>query len=60
VEGLLNLVGSGWTLEQIQEDFPFVEAADIQQRGRLDLLLPDPASGRSYGPHTRMFRRHAP
>jgi uncharacterized protein (DUF433 family) len=31
VEHLLNLVGSGWTLEQIQEDFPFVEAADIQE-----------------------------
>jgi uncharacterized protein (DUF433 family) len=31
VEHLLNLVGAGWTLEQIQEDFPFIEAADIQQ-----------------------------
>lgn len=31
VEHLLRLVGSGWTLEQIQEDFPFIEAADIQQ-----------------------------
>jgi len=31
VEHLLGLVGAGWTLEQIQEDFPFVEAADIQQ-----------------------------
>jgi uncharacterized protein (DUF433 family) len=31
VEHLLRLVGSGWTLGQIQEDFPFIEAADIQQ-----------------------------
>lgn len=31
VEHLLGLVGAGWTLEQIQEDFPFIEAADIQQ-----------------------------
>jgi uncharacterized protein (DUF433 family) len=31
VEHLLSLVGAGWTLEQIQEDFPFIEAADIQQ-----------------------------
>jgi uncharacterized protein (DUF433 family) len=31
VEHLLRLVGSGWSLEQVQEDFPFVEAADIQQ-----------------------------
>jgi uncharacterized protein (DUF433 family) len=31
VEHLLNLVGTGWTLEQIQADFPFIEAADIQQ-----------------------------
>ncbi|WP_069114672.1 DUF433 domain-containing protein [Jiangella alba] len=30
VEHLLRLVGSGWTLERIQEDFPFIEAADIQ------------------------------
>ncbi len=28
---LLSLVGDGWTLEQVQEDFPFIEAADIQQ-----------------------------
>jgi len=28
---LLSLVGAGWTLEQVQEDFPFVEAADIKQ-----------------------------
>lgn len=31
VEHLLGLVGAGWTLEQIREDFPFIEAADIQQ-----------------------------
>jgi uncharacterized protein (DUF433 family) len=31
VEHLLGLVGAGWTLDQIQEDFPFVEAADVQQ-----------------------------
>src|SRR6185437_10278900 len=31
VEHLLNLVGAGWTLEQIQADFPFIEATDIQQ-----------------------------
>jgi uncharacterized protein (DUF433 family) len=31
VEHLLSLVGAGRTLEQIQEDFPFIEAADVQQ-----------------------------
>lgn len=31
VAHLLGLVGVGRTLEQIQEDFPFIEAADIQQ-----------------------------
>jgi uncharacterized protein (DUF433 family) len=31
VEHLLNLVGAGWSLEQIQADFPFIEAQDIQQ-----------------------------
>jgi uncharacterized protein (DUF433 family) len=31
VEHLLNPVGAGWTLEQIQADFPFIEAADTQQ-----------------------------
>ena len=31
VEHLLRLVGAGRTLEQIQEDFPFIEAADIHQ-----------------------------
>ncbi|MGH3937114.1 MAG: DUF433 domain-containing protein [Pseudonocardiaceae bacterium] len=31
VEHLLNLIGAGWSLERIQEDFPFIEAADVQQ-----------------------------
>lgn len=31
VEHLLRLVGAGWSLEQIQEDFPFIEAEDVQQ-----------------------------
>lgn len=31
VEHLLGLVGAGWSLDQVQEDFPFIEAADIQQ-----------------------------
>jgi uncharacterized protein (DUF433 family) len=31
VEHLLSLVGAGWTLEEIQADFPFIEATDIQQ-----------------------------
>jgi uncharacterized protein (DUF433 family) len=31
VEHLLCPVGAGWTLEEIQADFPFIEAADIQQ-----------------------------
>jgi uncharacterized protein (DUF433 family) len=31
VEHLLTLVGAGWTLEEIQADFPFIEAGDIQQ-----------------------------
>jgi uncharacterized protein (DUF433 family) len=31
VEHLLALVGAGWTLDQIQDDFPFIEAEDIQQ-----------------------------
>jgi uncharacterized protein (DUF433 family) len=30
-EHLLTLVGAGCTLEEIQADFPFIEAADIQQ-----------------------------
>ena len=35
VEHLLSLVGAGWTLEEIQADFPFIEAADIQQAAGL-------------------------
>jgi uncharacterized protein (DUF433 family) len=31
VEHLLNLVGAGWSPEQIQEDFSFIEAEDIRQ-----------------------------
>ena len=31
VEHLLGLVGAGWSLDQVQEDFPFIEAADLQQ-----------------------------
>ena len=31
VEHLLRLVGAGWTLQEIQAGFPFIEAADIQQ-----------------------------
>jgi uncharacterized protein (DUF433 family) len=31
VEHWLSLVGAGGTLGQIQEDFPFVDAADVQQ-----------------------------
>ncbi len=31
VEQLLRLAGAGWTLEQIQEEFTFIEAPDLQQ-----------------------------
>lgn len=31
VEHLLRLLGAGWTLEQVQEDFPFIEAEDVRQ-----------------------------
>ncbi|WP_203433986.1 DUF433 domain-containing protein [Jiangella asiatica] len=31
VEHLLRLIGAGWSLEQVQEEFPFIEAADLQQ-----------------------------
>lgn len=31
VEHLLRLVGAGWSLEQLQEDFPFLEAEDLRQ-----------------------------
>jgi uncharacterized protein (DUF433 family) len=31
VAHLLRLLAEGWTLEHIQEEFPFIEAQDIQQ-----------------------------
>jgi uncharacterized protein (DUF433 family) len=31
VEHLLRLLGAGWTLEQVQHDFPFIEAEDARQ-----------------------------
>jgi uncharacterized protein (DUF433 family) len=31
VAHLLRLVADGWTLERIQEEFPFVEAEDVHQ-----------------------------
>jgi uncharacterized protein (DUF433 family) len=31
VAHLLRLVAAGWSLEQIQEDFPYIEAGDIEQ-----------------------------
>lgn len=31
VEQLLRLVGAGWTLEEVQADYPFVEAEDLRQ-----------------------------
>jgi uncharacterized protein (DUF433 family) len=31
VAHLMRLVAEGWTLEQIQEDFPFIEAEDVHQ-----------------------------
>lgn len=31
VEHLLGLVGAGWTIEQIQDEFPFIEEDDIRQ-----------------------------
>lgn len=30
-EHLLELLAEGWTLEQIQLDFPFIERQDVQQ-----------------------------
>ena len=30
VAHLLRLVAAGWTLEQIQDEFPFIEAEDVQ------------------------------
>lgn len=31
VEHLLELLAAGWTTAEIQADFPFIEAEDIQQ-----------------------------
>lgn len=31
VAHLLRLVAAGWSLEQIQQDFPFVEPEDLRQ-----------------------------
>lgn len=31
VAHLLRLVADGWTLEQIQAEFPFIEREDLQQ-----------------------------
>ena len=31
VAHLLRLVAAGWSLEQIQEDFQFIEADDVEQ-----------------------------
>lgn len=31
VAHLLRLVADGWTLEQIQEEFPFIEQEDLNQ-----------------------------
>lgn len=31
VAHLLRLVAPGWSLEHIQEDFPFIEADDVEQ-----------------------------
>ena len=31
VAHLLRLVAAGWSLEQVQEDFPFIEAEDVEQ-----------------------------
>jgi len=31
VAHLIRLVAAGWTLEQIQADFPFVDAEDVHQ-----------------------------
>ena len=31
VAHLLRLIAAGWTLEQVQQEFPFVEAADVHQ-----------------------------
>ena len=31
VANLLRIVAAGWSLDQIQEEFPFIEAEDIEQ-----------------------------
>jgi uncharacterized protein (DUF433 family) len=31
VAHLVRLVAAGWTLERIQEDFPFIEAEDVRE-----------------------------
>ena len=31
VAHLIRLVAAGWSLTQIQEEFPFIEAEDVQQ-----------------------------
>lgn len=31
VAHLLRLINEGWTLEQIQEEFPFIEGDDVKQ-----------------------------
>lgn len=31
VAHLLRLIATGWSLEQIRDEFPFIEAEDIQQ-----------------------------
>lgn len=31
VAHLLRLVAAGWSLAQIQEEFPFIEAEDVEQ-----------------------------
>lgn len=31
VEHLLELLAAGWTLEEIQADFPFIELQDVRQ-----------------------------
>ncbi|MGQ0775891.1 MAG: DUF433 domain-containing protein [Pseudonocardiales bacterium] len=31
VAHLVRLIAAGWTLEQVQEDFPFIEPEDVHQ-----------------------------
>jgi uncharacterized protein (DUF433 family) len=31
VEHLVSLVEAGWSLEEIREDFPFIDAEDVRQ-----------------------------